>query len=94
LQEHPAVAESAVIGVPDPIRGAVVKAYVILTPGYTPSEELTKELQEHVKKTTAPYKYPRIIEYVNELPKTLSGKIKRAELRKLAEQQMKEKQIT
>jgi len=82
LQEHPAVVESAVVGVPDPIRGAVVKAYVILAEGYEPSEELTKELQEHVKRITAPYKYPRIIEYVNELPKTLSGKIRRSELRK------------
>ena len=82
LQEHPAVVESAVIGIPDALRGTAVKAYVLLAPGYTPSEELTKELQEYVKKTTAPYKYPRVIEYVHELPKTLSGKIKRAELRK------------
>ncbi|HDD57423.1 MAG TPA: acetyl-CoA synthetase, partial [Thermoplasmatales archaeon] len=70
------------IGVPDPVRGNIVKAFVVLAEGYEPSEELTKELQEHVKRVTAPYKYPRVIEYVKELPKTLSGKIKRAELRK------------
>ncbi|MEM4307632.1 MAG: acyl--CoA ligase [Thermoplasmata archaeon] len=83
LQEHPAVAESAVIGVPDEMRGQIVKAFVILKPGYEPSEALVKELQEHVKKVTAPYKYPREIEFVKELPKTVSGKIKRAELRKM-----------
>ncbi|MEM4524695.1 MAG: AMP-binding protein, partial [Archaeoglobaceae archaeon] len=83
LQEHPAVAESAVIGVPDEMRGQIVKAFVILKPGYEPSEALVKELQEHVKKVTAPYKYPREIEFVKELPKTASGKIKRAELRKI-----------
>ncbi len=82
LQEHPAVVESAVVGVPDELRGTVVKAYVVLAKGYKPSEQLTKELQNHVKRVTAPYKYPRIIEYVNELPKTISGKIRRVELRK------------
>ncbi len=82
LIEHPAVLECAVTGAPDPIRGLVVKATVVLTKGYTPSDALTKELQNHVKHTTAPYKYPRIIEYVDELPKTLGGKIKRAQIRK------------
>ena len=81
LIEHPAVLEAAVTGVPDPERGFNVKATIILAKGYTPSEELKKELQAHVKKVTAPYKYPRIIEFVNELPKTISGKIKRRELR-------------
>ena len=80
--EHPAVLECAITAAPDPIRGQVVKATVVLTKGYTPSPELTKELQNHVKHTTAPYKYPRIIEYVDELPKTLGGKIKRAQIRK------------
>jgi acetyl-CoA synthetase len=84
LIEHPAVAECAVIGAEDPkgIRGIVVKAVVVLAKGFKPSDALTKELQEHVKTTTAPYKYPRIIEYVDELPKTISGKILRRELRK------------
>lgn len=83
LIEHPAVAECAVVGAEDPkgIRGVVVKAVVVLANGYKPSDELTKELQEHVKNITAPYKYPRIIEYVDELPKTISGKILRRKLR-------------
>lgn len=81
LVSHPAVIEAAVTGVPDPDRGQVVKATIILAPGYTGSEALTKELQNHVKKVTAPYKYPRLIDYVSELPKTISGKIKRAEIR-------------
>ena len=84
LMEHNAVAECAVVGVPDPkgVRGIVVKAVVVLAKGYKPSEALTKELQDHVKEVTAPYKYPRIIEYMEELPKTISGKILRRELRK------------
>ena len=84
LMEHDAVAECAVVGAPDPkgVRGIVVKAVVVLSKGYKPSEALTRELQEHVKKTTAPYKYPRVIKYVSELPKTISGKILRRELRK------------
>ncbi|MGN6562412.1 MAG: acyl-CoA synthetase [Thermomicrobiales bacterium] len=81
LIEHPAVAEAAVVGAPDPIRGEVVKAYVVLARGYTPSNELAAELQDHVKYTTAPYKYPRQIEFTTELPKTISGKIRRVELR-------------
>jgi len=84
LIEHDAVAECAVVGAPDPkgVRGIVVKAVVVLSKGYKPSDALTKELQEHVKDTTAPYKYPRIIEYTDELPKTISGKILRKDLRK------------
>lgn len=81
LLEHPAVLETAITAVPDPIRGQVVKATIVLTKDYTASEELKIELQEHVKKVTAPYKYPRIVEFVTELPKTISGKIRRVELR-------------
>jgi acetyl-CoA synthetase/medium-chain acyl-CoA synthetase len=81
LIEHPAVEESAVIASPEEIRGEVVKAFVVLTEGYAPSDALAKELQEFVKKQTAPYKYPRKIEFVDELPKTISGKIKRKELK-------------
>ncbi len=81
LIEHPAVAESAVVSSPDETRGEVVKAFVILALGYTGSDELLKELQVHVKKVTAPYKYHRKIEFVEALPKTISGKIRRVELR-------------
>lgn len=79
--EHPSVAETAVIGVPDPERGEVVKAFVVLAPDHTPSPDLATEIQTHCKKSTAPYKYPRRIEFVDELPKTISGKIRRVELR-------------
>ena len=81
LQTHPAVLESAVTAVPDPVRGEVVKATIILNRGYSPSDELAAELKNHVKHNTAPYKYPRVIEFVESLPKTPSGKIKRAEIR-------------
>lgn len=81
LIEHPAVAESAVVASPDPMRGEIVKAFIILKPGYVSSDELVLSIQEHVKSTTAPYKYPRAIEFVSELPKTISGKIRRVELR-------------
>ncbi|MDF1556230.1 MAG: AMP-binding protein [Deferrisomatales bacterium] len=85
LQSHPAVAESAVVGSPDDLRGTIVKAFIILAPGFTASDALVKEIQDHVKRETAPYKYPREIEFVAELPKTVSGKIRRVELRKLEE---------
>ena len=78
---HPAVLECAVTAAPDPVRGQVVKATIVLTKSYEPSEALIREIQNHVKKTTAPYKYPRIVEFVQELPKTTSGKIKRAQIR-------------
>lgn len=81
LLEHPAVMESAVVASPDPVRGEVVKAFVRLSAGYEPSQQLIKQLQQHVRKLTAPYKYPRKIEFVEELPKTISGKIRRGELR-------------
>ncbi|MBQ6895262.1 MAG: AMP-binding protein [Clostridia bacterium] len=81
LMEHPAVFETAITAVPDEIRGQIVKATIVLAKGFRPSDELKKELQDHVKRTTAPYKYPRIVEFVDELPKTISGKIKRAEIR-------------
>lgn len=83
LMEHPAVLECAITGVPDPegIRGQLVKATVVLAKGFDPGDDLAKELQNYVKKTTAPYKYPRVIEFVRELPKTISGKIRRVEIR-------------
>jgi acyl-coenzyme A synthetase/AMP-(fatty) acid ligase len=82
LVEHPAVAESAVVGKPDPDRTSIVKAFVVLAPGHEGSDALARELQDHVKTVTAPYKYPREIEFVESLPKTISGKIRRSELRR------------
>jgi acetyl-CoA synthetase len=81
LVSHPAVAEAAAVGAPDDERGQVVRAVVVLREGHTPGPALASELQEHVKSQTAPYKYPRIVDFATELPKTPSGKIKRAELR-------------
>jgi len=81
LLEHPAVQESAVVGSPDADRGNIVKAFIVLRPGFEASDALVKELQDHCKRVTAPYKYPRAIEFVAELPKTRSGKIRRVELR-------------
>jgi len=78
---HDAVSNCAITGYPDPIRGQIVKATIILQPGYEESEELIKDIQNHVKKTTAPYKYPRLIEFVDEIPETISGKIRRVEIR-------------
>ena len=83
LMTHPAVVECAITGVPDEIRGQVVKATIVLSKTFKGKEgpELVKELQDHVKRVTAPYKYPRVIEFVEELPKTISGKIRRVEIR-------------
>jgi acetyl-CoA synthetase len=87
LMEHHAVLECAITAVPDPDRGQIVKATIVLVSSFQPSEELAKELQEHVKNVTAPYKYPRIIEFVKELPKTISGKIRRVQIRNEDEKQ-------
>jgi acetyl-CoA synthetase len=81
LMEHPSVLECAVTAVPDSMRGQVVKATIVPAKGFSPSEELKRELQNHVKRVTAPYKYPRIVEFVEELPKTISGKIQRNVIR-------------
>ncbi len=85
LLEHPAVMESAVVGHPDPTRGQVVKAFIILADGRNGSPALAEEIQDFCKDLTAPYKYPRVIEFVSELPKTISGKIRRVELREGSE---------
>ncbi len=81
LLEHPSVIESAVTSSPDPERGEVVKAFVVLAEGVAPDSDLKVALQDYVKKVTAPYKYPRKIEFIKQLPKTVSGKIRRVELR-------------
>jgi acyl-coenzyme A synthetase/AMP-(fatty) acid ligase len=81
LVSHPAVAEAAAVAAPDEVRGQVVRAVVVLREGYAPGDDLARELQEHVKAETVPYKYPRVVDFARELPKTPSGKIKRAELR-------------
>ncbi len=81
LGSHPAVAEAAAVAAPDEVRGSVVRAVVVLRDGERPSDELVRVLQDHVKERTAPYKYPRIVDFAEELPKTASGKVSRAELR-------------
>ncbi len=82
LDEHPAVAECAVVASPDATRGSVVKAFIVLKPSFAPSDTLAAELQDFVKRELAPYKYPRQVEFVEKLPRTETGKIRRVELRK------------
>jgi acyl-coenzyme A synthetase/AMP-(fatty) acid ligase len=81
LVEHPDVVEAAAVAAPDPDRGSIVKAFVVLRAGVRGDGDLARRLQEHVKRTTAPYKYPRAVEFVEALPKTVSGKIRRVDLR-------------
>ena len=81
LVAHPAVADAAAVAAPDPERGSVVCAVVVLRDGHAASDALARELQDHVKAETAPYKYPRIVEFADELPRTPSGKVRRAQLR-------------
>jgi 2-aminobenzoate-CoA ligase len=94
LLTHPAVAECGVVGAPDNGRGAVVKAYVVLRSGFKPDADLTKALQDHVKAEIAPYKYPRIIEYVDALPRTQTGKLQRFQLRQMAAEQAQEASVS
>jgi 2-aminobenzoate-CoA ligase len=89
LLTHPAVAECGVVGAPDDGRGTVVKAYVVLRPDHVPGADLTKALQDHVKQEIAPYKYPRVIEFVDALPRTQTGKLQRFELRRIAQDEAK-----
>jgi acetyl-CoA synthetase len=91
LLSHDAVLDCAITGIPHPIRGQIVKATIVLAKGYEPSEELTKDIQNHVKHVTAPYKYPRAVEYVDELPRTISGKIMRKKIRVEDEEKNKNK---
>ena len=91
LLAHPAVAECGVVGAPDEERSQIVKAYVILRAGFAGDQAMTRVLQDHVKATIAPYKYPRAIEYVGELPKTQTGKLQRFELRRMATQSATQK---
>lgn len=78
---HEAVAHCAITAYPDEVRGQIVKATIVLQPGFEPSDELTNDIQNHVKRVTAPYKYPRMVEYADELPETISGKTRRVEIR-------------
>jgi len=94
LLTHPAVAECGVVGAPDDGRGTVVKAYVVLRSDFRPSADLTKDLQDHVKAEIAPYKYPRLIEYVDALPRTQTGKLQRFQLRQMAAEQVREARIS
>jgi 2-aminobenzoate-CoA ligase len=91
LMTHGAVADCACVASPDDERGAVVKAFVVLRPGFEGGEALTRELQEHVKQAIAPYKYPRAVEYVDALPRTETGKLQRFRLRQLEEQRARER---
>ena len=88
--KHPAVLECAATGAPDPVRGQIVKATIVLRKGFEPSDDLKKELQNFVKQETAPYKYPRAVEFVDALPKSISGKVKRVDIRKKDAEKVKE----
>ena len=89
MLSHEACNHCAITGVPDELRGQLVKATIVLNKGYEPSPELIKDIQNHVKRTTAPYKYPRVIEFVDEIPETISGKIKRHEIRQQDQDKVK-----